>query len=442
MRSCRFPGCLAAAGVLPLLLCLTVHALSDAPSVPKDSATEQALTLQACRQIALGNQPSIAAAQASVKAAMDRASALDNLRVPTCLARDLPIRRKQAALGVVITQAGVTQAEAETLYGVTFSYLAALHAGEQVRIANEQIRPRLVDLLTLVTEMSKGKQRRDIVMEEHLNLVRAYLNTLTGRVQEADQGYLRALAALREAMGVGPEFVLELPKRDLPCPRANPKLEELIALALAQRGELIQANTLAEIICLEIDAQNTSCKPTLRTFASGSDIHAKPIPSSVVEGLNYKPSFVGPEMPATLNGSKAARVQQAHDYHARALAGAVKTRNLIALEVEDLYRRWLDKSERAVYLERAYRESLLFSEKLKASFNRKTPAYPNIDEVITAGVITSRLQLEWKDAHYQFLLALAALERATAGAFAVDFDTAPACEPGLLDMPGESLKKQ
>jgi outer membrane protein TolC len=427
-----------------MLLCLTITGLADAPSDPKDknSAKEQTLTLLACRQIALQNQPTIAAAHASVKASMDRASAIENLRVPTCLARDLPVRRKQSSLGIVIAQAGVAQAEAETVYGVTFSYLAALHAAEQVRIANEQIRPRLTALGKLVLEPSVLKNRRDVVLEEHVNLVKSYLHTVTGRVQEADQGYKRALAALREAMGVGPEFVIELPSRDLPCVKVNPKLEELIALALARRGELVQANTLADIICMEIEAQNTSCKPTMRTFASGSDIHAKPIPSSVFDELGYRPGAVGPDMPAMLSGSKAARVEQARDYHQRAVAAAVKTRNLISLEVEDLYRRWLDRSERAVYLEMAYRQSLLFSEKLKGSFNRRTPAYPNIDEVIMAGVITSRLQLEWKDAHYHSLLALAALERATAGAFSVDFDTAPECEPGLLDLPGESLKKQ
>ncbi len=358
------------------------------------------------------------------------------------LGRELPVRRKQASLGVIIAQAGVARAEVDTVYGVTYTYLAALNAAEQVRLVNEQIRPRLGDLATLVTEVSKGKQRRDVVLEEHLNLVKSFLHTVTGRVQEADQGYQRARAALREAMGVGPDFVLELPDRNLPCPRVDPKLEELTALALARRAELVQVNTLAQVICLEIEAQNTSCRPSLRTFASGSDLHANPIPTGTVEGLEYRPAPIGPDMPTTLNGSRAARVQLAHDYFERAEIAVVKTRNLIALEVEDLYRRWLDRAQRAVYLELAYRQSVLFSEKVKASFNPKTPAYPNIDEVINAGLVTSRLQLDWKEAHYQSLLALVALERATAGGFAVDFDAAPACEEGLLDLPGEPMKKE
>jgi outer membrane protein TolC len=399
--------------------------------------TNPVLTLQACRQIALEQQPSLAATRASLKAAQDRANALENLRVPTLLARDLPIRRKQSALGVTIAQGGITQAEAETLYGVTFTYLTALYADQQVRIADKQIRERLNGLLTLVTDESTRKARRDVILEQHENLVKSFLQTLDGRVQEARQGKSRALAALREAMGVGPEFVFALPQRDLPCPRVNPQGVELVALALARRGELVQANTLVEVICLEIDAQATSCKPTLRTFASGSDIHAKLIPSGDVGGLEYHPSMVGPEMPPSLTGSRAARMEQARDYHQRAEAVAVKARNLIVLEVEDLYRRWLDKSRKAAHLEVAYRESLTFSEKMKESFNRRMPSYPNVDEVINAGLVTTRLQLEWKEAHYQSLLALAALERATAGGFGVDFDTAPACEPRPLNLPNE-----
>ncbi len=305
------------AGILPLLLWMTSRCYAENPPVSAVPGTGQALSLQACRQIALEQQPALTATRASLKAAQDRASALENLRVPTLLARDLPIRRKQSALGVTIAQGGIIQAEAETLYGVTFSYLTALYADQQIRIADKQIRERLNGLLTLVRDEATRKARRDVILEQHENLVKSFLHTLDGRVQEARQGKSRALAALREAMGVGPDFVFTLPQRDLPCPRVNPQGAELVALALARRGELIQANALVEVICLEIDAQATSCKPTMRTFASGSDIHAKLIPSGDVGGLGYHPAMVGPEMPPSLTGSRAARMEQARDYHQR-----------------------------------------------------------------------------------------------------------------------------
>ena len=61
-------------------------------------------------------------ANASLSAAVLRQQALDNLRVPTLLARDLPTRRQQAALGVVIAQASLQQAEFNTLYDLSHFY--------------------------------------------------------------------------------------------------------------------------------------------------------------------------------------------------------------------------------------------------------------------------------------------------------------------------------
>jgi outer membrane protein TolC len=444
MRSCRFNRRQFGGIMAGLLFCPSLRGFADTTATAPEAAspaTSQTLTLQACRQIALAQQPLLAATQASLKAAVDRANAVQNLRVPGFLARDLPIRRKQAALGVTIAEGGRVQAEAETLFGVTYSYLAALHAAQQIRMADEEIRPRLKDLMALVTDPETLKRRRDVLLTEHQNLVKSFLETLDGRVQEGMQGQKRAEAALREAMGVGPEFVLALPKRDLPCPRVHPQLDEVVALALARRGELVQAFTLVEVICLEIDAQASSCKLNMRTFASGSDIHAKPIPSGDVGGIDYRPAIVGPEMPAFLSGSRDARVEQARDYHQRAQAVATKARNLIVLEVEDLYRRWLNKSRKATHLETAYREARTFSERMKESFNKRMPSYPNIDEVINAGLVTTRLQLEWKEAHYQSLLALAALERATAGGFQIDFDTAATCGAAPKELPAEPPEK-
>jgi outer membrane protein TolC len=421
-------------------LCLASRALA-APPQAAAPATSPVLTLQACRQIALEQQPSIAAAQASLKAAVDRADALENLHVPKLLARDLPIRRKQSALGVAIARGGVMQTESETLYGVTYSYLAALYAAQQVKMADEKIRRRLEDLKALVTDPDTKKARRDVILEEHAHLVNSYLATLDGRIQEAKQGKKRAMAALREAMGVGTDCSFVLPDRDLPCPRVSPKLEQLLELAQTRRGELTQAFTVAEVVGLEVEAQGTSCRPSMKTFASGSDLHARPIPAGGNGGLDYKPAALAPEMPALLAGSRSARMEQARDYHRRAEAVAAKTRNLIALDVENLYRRWAETSAKANNLDKAYRESLIFSEKLKTSFNKRMPGYPNVDEIIAAGIVTTRLQLEWRDAHYRSLLALAALERATAGGFCVDFDAAPPCEPEVLELPGEAKKR-
>jgi cell division septum initiation protein DivIVA len=432
-----------AALVLGLALVTTPGRAADAlEEAPAPRPATDVLTLKACRQIALQHQPAIAAAQATLAAAIDRAEAVANLHTHSLLAPDLPIRRQQAPLGIAIARGGVIQAEADSLYGVTYSYLAALYAHEQLTYVVPEIREKLNSLRDLVTDPSVKKSRRDIILVDppdpvtgrpevnyHAVLVDSYLNTLEGRKQEAEQGQQRALAALREAMAVGPDFPLSSPVGRLPCPSIEPQKEALIALALARRGELIQASNAAAVVALEIEAQGTTNRSTLRTFAAGSDIHARPVPTGIYEGLDYKPGAVGLEMPSSLSGCKTARQAQARDYHQRAEAVVAKVVNLITLEVTDLYYRWQEKSNKAKKLEEAFRQSQQFSEKLKNSFNvQARGTYPNIDEVLHAGLITTRLRLEWKEAQYQSLLALLALERATAGGLCVDFDAEPACD--------------
>jgi outer membrane protein TolC len=433
IRRSIYPSAVGAFTLLLVSLPSAGRSEDAAPAVLPQATGSTPLTLRSCRQTALENQPAIAAAQGTLKAAVDRLNALENLRVPTLLARDLPIRRKQAALGVAIAQAGVTQAESETFHAVTSSYLGALYAAQQLRLVHDPengILRRIKDLQSLVTDEKIRSQRRDVTLPQHEELVKSFLQTLDGRIQEAEQGKLRALAALREGMGVGVETAIVMPERELPCPRIQPRLPELIAMAQSRRGEMIQAAIFADVVCLEIDAQGTTCRPSVKTFASGSDIHAKPIPAGEAGGVKFRPVMVGPEMPTFLNGSRDARVRQARDYYERAQALTTKTRNLMALEAEDLYRRWLEKSRKATHLEKAYQQSRIFSDKLKETYvGSRKGDYPNLDEVIHAGLITTRLQLEWKEAHYESLLALAALERATAGGFYVDFDLDAPCEP-------------
>jgi hypothetical protein len=431
-----------------LILCAVAYAsgsLGVADTLPDSTPApgNAALTLRMCREIALGNQPTIAAAQATLAAAVDRGNALENLHGLASLSRELPVRKQQAALGIAIARGGLAQAEAETMYGVTFSYLAAVYANQQMDLA-DQIRGNLDDLQKLVDDAigaepgKKAPTHPTVVLKEHRNVVNAYLATLDGRREQAQQGVQRALAALREAMGVGCEYPLPPLPRMLPCPKIEVSKEELVALALARRGEIVQTANAVDVVCLEIQAQGQICRSLARTFAAGSDIHARPIPVGIYDGGRYRPGALAPEMPTTLVGSKVDRQTQARDYLHRAQAVDAKTRQLIVLTVEDAYLRWREKSAEAEKLEKAYQEHWQFSSKLRNEIKypidmekqrQPTPPYPNMDNLLHASVLTTRLLLEWKEAHYQALLGLAALEHATGGGFAVDFDAVPACPP-------------
>src|SRR5205085_837710 len=116
------------------------------PQAVAPAAAPQELDLAQCRGVALAQQPAIAASRASLNAAYEKQHALDKLRLAALLQRDLPIRRKQASAGIQANQGALTQAEYDTLYGVTFSYISALYANEQLQVADQAI----ADLKTLL----------------------------------------------------------------------------------------------------------------------------------------------------------------------------------------------------------------------------------------------------------------------------------------------------
>lgn len=397
------------------------------PAATAPAAELRVLDLYACRQIGLERQPAVAAARATLEAAAARSHAVDNLRVPTCLARDLPIRRKQAALGVVIAEAGVTRAEGDTIYGVTFSYLSSAYAVAQRQVARNAIAGlRIVD--QRVREVVKGGLSRNVTKDDvektGIRLLRAQ-----ARLEEAVQGEQRALSALREAMGLGPDCLFSL--ADARLPDANPAvdLHTILALALERRGELAQAVNAAQVTGLEVDAQAARLlSPSVRTFAANSDIHSQPVPAGMYED-NYRPGAVPPEMPTQISGSRSARVEQAQAYSARAGALADKTRGLVALEAEQAFYRWQEATKREEQYARAAERAEKQAKEVQDRF--MTDIAPgSVDSVLYFQQLSNEMQVEANLARYQKLLALAALERVTAGGFNPGFTPQPAPAEG------------
>jgi len=70
---------------LSLILCVVAYASGSLSAVAYasdslEAAPKATLTLRMCRELALANQPAIAAAQATLEAAIDRANPRDCLR--------------------------------------------------------------------------------------------------------------------------------------------------------------------------------------------------------------------------------------------------------------------------------------------------------------------------------------------------------------------------
>jgi outer membrane protein TolC len=386
-------------------------AAGQEPSASATSETAPTLGLAECLQMALHDHPRIAAARASLASAEDASQALESLSIPECLAPDLPIRRRQAALGVTAAAAGVEHAQVEVVYDVTRTYFTVLFAREQEQVARG-VTERLSAIREVARQMLKAGARD--VSDSDVNRTTVYLRLAETKRLEASQGVKRALAALREALGRGPEFHFNVAEGRLPEPAVQPNQDETLAAALARRPGLIQATIFAELTCLEVDAQATTSHVRLETFAAGGDIHSRAIPHGT-RGTEYRPGGIDPEMPTLLAGSRAERMHRARSLHARAVAVVGQTRNLITLEVADAFLRWQLAAQQAAKA----REAADAGDSLADSLNKDfiTNQRVKIEDVVNARVLASQARGQYNQFLNDEILALADLERATAGGF-------------------------
>jgi outer membrane protein TolC len=397
---------------------------ADQPPQPPTSATAPAnargLTLEECLGIALEQQPALAAHRASLAAADTSYRGLVKLHVPTLLARDLPIRRHQACLGVTVAEAGLTQAQAETVYAVTRTYFGVLYARAQLRVA-ENVATSLRFYQERVQELVKKGESREWTTST-VDKITLYLRLAETRQAEAGRGIERALAALREAMGLPPEMPLGVALGHLPSPQVTVNREEIVSLALARRGELVQARTAAEVVELEVEAQGKTFLPTARTFASASDIHARPVPQGV-SNTEYRPGAVSLEMPVLLAGPRSYRVERARDFSARAAAVVDKTRGLIALDAEDAYLKWHEAAQKIPVTREASETGARLSKNTRQDFTAGQKV--RIEDILTNEVLSGQAQAAYNEALYLLDIALAGLQRVTAGGFNAGFGGLP-----------------
>jgi outer membrane protein TolC len=384
---------------------------SDSSTAAKTELVVPALALSECLEMALHEHPRLVIARASLASAEDASRALDTLRVPECFAPDLPVRRQQAALGITAAAAGVEHVQIEVAYDVARTYFTVLYAREQQQVAHGVVE-RLTATHSVANDMLQAGARD--VTQNDVNRTTVYLRLAEAKELQAAQGIKRALAALREALGKGPEFHFTVPAQRLPVPEVRPNLHELLAVALARRPGLIQAQLFADLTGLEVEAQGTTGHARLETFAAGGDIHSRPVPTGTHD-TEYQPAAVGPEMPGLLVGSKGERMQRAHDLHVRAEGVVQETRDLIALEVEDAFLRWEVAGQQAARARDAADTGDRLAAQLRRGFT--TGQRVKIEDVVNAHVLASQARSQYNQYLYDEILALADLRLATAGGF-------------------------
>lgn len=369
------------------------------------------LNLQECIALGMEHQPALAAARASLAAAESGQRGLYSIGLARFLAPDLKIRKQQGCLGIQIAQANLFQAEWETRYAVTRNYYSVVYARLQGGVVKGLVDKldRAVDKAKLIVKSGEVK----LVTQIDVDTLTVNRDFYKSREYEAVVGIERAQAALREAIGVNQDYALETSADTLPALTEDLKKEELIAVAVAQRGEMTQAQLASRVTELEIQAQGRIFGPSGRTFALGSDLHAKPIPQGVANG-EYRPGALGLEMPVNMAGHKRDRMQRARDFNDRAGAVVEKTENLIALEVEAAYLKWKESAGRAKSLFGSIKLAQKVADNTRGRFDNGNVSG---EELIRATTLEDQVRVNYNDALYNHALAIAALERVTAGGF-------------------------
>jgi outer membrane protein TolC len=403
------------------------------------------MSLDQCLDMGFQHQPALDAARASLSAAHSGQQAVRKMILPRLMRKDLGIRREQSAYGVTIANAALSQAEWDTRYAITRNFFTVQYIRAQQKVVGDVLKS--LDDGRKKVEKIVGSGDPDVkVTTLDVKAIRTQIAIVNAKKSQADNGMERALAALREAMGLRHDYPLEIAVVDLPLPgykvvevakddkgnvlkdkkgkvvtRDVYKIlyeinnQELISAAVANRGEMVQASAANRVTELEIAAQRKIFGYKGNTFAWASDIHVQPLPYSSFNG-EYKPGATGLEYPTNLAGRKADRVQRAYDLFQRSNAVVEKATNLVSLDVENQYLKWKEAAteycELMVEFETAQK---LPDEVMKLMQNKDLTGAAIIQANITSVMFRTQLN----DALHMHALALAGLERASAGAFHV-----------------------
>jgi outer membrane protein TolC len=376
------------------------------------------MTLGECIAVALERQPSLKAVKDSTAATEAGYRALTNFgTVGTIVSPDLEIRKQQAKRGLMATSAEYQKLHNEIVQDVTRLYYTAVYAKQQKELADYAVvrMEFLVDLGRRLLEIEKDPTKLEGFNTLKLQLMRNGLLEAKKLQSTATIGRLKALAGLREVMGVdGRTFPFRIKDDALPLMKQGVALtkDRVVELALERRPELVLAAAGVDAFRLEVYAQGRiPFRRVVPTLASGADIHAKEIPQAIRTATDYRPGAILPEMPTQLVGSKYDRVCRAMAFAQRAEAVYEKARNLILVEAESTFYDFQLASEKLTYAKQQFEISKDVQQRVIA----QQDAVKAKDQLLVAEVEAAKAQSSYLQAVQDYLLALAALERVTAG---------------------------
>jgi outer membrane protein TolC len=370
--------------------------------------------------IAVGHQnhPQLAALKASMNAALLKERGLGEVsRIGGFLLSDIDSRRAQSNLGVEAARAEYEQAQHEVTYAVVRNYYTVVYAREQSKVGKElvgQLETNLEQVRKIVADKEGGVKGITKDTEQKMEII---VGEAKSRLILAETGADRARAALREAMGLEPGCKVDAADEVLPEIKAALTRDVVIAHAVTRRGEVTLSRIGVDVTRLEVSAQESkNFSVTAGTYANGADIHARPIPYAQREP-DYKPGAIGPEMPARLIGKKSTRAATAEQYAERAEAAARQARSLVGLEADVGYSRYDEAAQKVEMYKRLHKIAReLIDRQREAAGGALTK-----EDILTTEVSATRAFAAYNEALYDQIMALANLERITAGGVTVKF---------------------
>lgn len=392
----------------------TQPVMSDPVAPPSEAVAIPKYSLGECLDIARANQPTLKAAQQSLTAAQAGLQSLCNIhKFTTILAPEIPTRRQQAQLGVVVAEAEVQKVHHEINYDVSRLYWSFVYARQQQTTAD--------DVITLLDEAIKNAKR---ILDAGVPDPKGKLNTFSVYALEdtlddvrkkrvlAVTGQQLALAALKEAMGVEQTEVFEPRDTELPVMKGKLVLEEVVRYAIERRPELIQASTGLTAFQLESTAQSKR-RFTLQvpTLAAGSDIHSRTLPQPVRNG-EYRPGAISPEMPSTLVGRRNDRTLRAGILATRQESLYEKSLNLVKLEATNTFYAYQAATDRLELTQKRYESAKKMVEQARLA----AVASQDPELVFRSEALAGKAQAEYLEAVFEHIKVLTALERVTGGA--------------------------
>src|SRR5262249_22997638 len=125
--------------------------------------------------------------------------------------------------------------------------------------------------------------------------------------------------------------------------------------------------------------------------------------------------------------------EHARDLSARAAAVVDKTRNLIALEAEDLYSKWQEAARKVPLSQVAQQAGSRLAQNTREDFRASQRG--KIEDLLTNEALAAQAAASYSEALYDLVVALADLQRVTAGGFDAGLGGV-ACVAGAPAVPG------